>query len=53
MKVEDERKLERAERMMVRWMCGITLGDRIPSIELCKWLGIEDVVAVMRKGRLR
>src|SRR6266496_2955634 len=33
-RVEDGSKLERAERMMVRWMCGVTLMDRIASVEL-------------------
>ena len=28
MKVEDKQRLERAERMMVRHMCGVTLKDR-------------------------
>ena len=53
MKVEDERKLERAERMMDRWMCRVKLGDRISSIELCRRLSIEEMVAVMRRGRRR
>ena len=52
-KVEDEKKLVRSERMMVRWMCVVKLGDRIASIELCIRLGIEVVIVVMRRGRLR
>ena len=28
MKVDDLRSLERTERMMVRWMCGVSLKDR-------------------------
>ena len=39
--------------MMVRWKCGVRMGDRIASIELCRLLGIEEVVAVMRRGRLQ
>jgi len=31
MKEEDKRRLERAERMMVRWMCGVSLKDRVES----------------------
>ena len=27
MKVEDMQRLERAEKMMMRWMCGVTLKD--------------------------
>ena len=34
MKVEDRQRLERAEKMMVRWMCGVTLKNRITSEEL-------------------
>ena len=51
--VDDERNMERAERMMVRWMCGVRLGDTVPSIELCRRLGIKEVVAAMRRERLR
>ena len=28
MRVEDMNRLERTERMMVRWMCGVTLKDK-------------------------
>ena len=34
MKVEDVQRLERTERMMVRWMCGARLKNRISSEEL-------------------
>ena len=53
MKTEDMRRLERAERMMVRWMCGVSLRDRKSSIELNERLGIEGVAEVVRRGRLR
>src|SRR5260221_11254854 len=53
MKVEDMRRLERAERMMVRWMCGVTLKDRKRNEELLGRLGIECVFDVVRRGRLR
>lgn len=53
MKIEDMHRLERAERMMVRWMCGVTLGDRIASDELNERLGVERVMDVVRRGRLR
>ena len=33
MKVEDVQRLERTERMMVRWMCGVRLKKRISSEE--------------------
>ena len=34
MKVEDMQSLERTERMMVAWMCGVCLKNRISSEEL-------------------
>ena len=52
MRVEEIRRLERAERMMIRWMCGVTLKDRCKSEELRKRLDIEDVADVVRKSRL-
>ena len=53
MKVEDRQRLERAERMMVRQMCGVTLKDRKSSEELRHRIGIENVADVIRRGRLR
>ena len=53
MRVEEIRRLERAERMMIRWMCGVTLKDRCKSEELRRRLGIEAVADVVRKSRLR
>jgi len=43
------RVLERAERMMIRCMCGVTLKDRCKSEELRKRLDIEDVADVVRR----
>ena len=53
MKEEDTLRLERAERAMVRWMCGVTLKNRIPSERLRSRLGIKGVTDVVRRGRLR
>ena len=53
MRVEELRRLERAEKMMKRWMCGVTLKDRCKSEELRKRLDIEEVADVVRKSRLR
>jgi hypothetical protein len=53
MKVEDMQRLQRAERMMVRWMCGVTLRDMLSSKELNERLGIVGVEDVVRRGRLR
>ena len=60
-RVEEEPRMERKENVMLRWMCGVTLRDKvptvvrdkIPSVELRRRLGIEGVVEVMRQGRLR
>ena len=43
MKADDLRSLERTERMMVRWMCGVSLKDRKRSEDLCILLGINCV----------
>ncbi len=39
-------------QMMVRWMCGVSLMNRILSKELNRWLGVEGVTHVVRHGRL-
>ena len=54
MKADDLRSLERTERMMVRWMCGVSLKDRRRSEDLCNLLGINwMLLIVVRRGRLR
>ena len=53
MKAEDMQRLERTERMMVRWMCGASLKSRISSNDLNKRLNVEAVTDVVRQGRLR
>ena len=45
--------IERTERMMIRWMCGVKLRDRNTNAELLSRLGIESVSGVVRRGRLR
>ena len=52
-KAEEEQRMERNENVMLRWMCGVTLKDKIPTVELRRRLGVESVVEVMRRGRLR
>ena len=42
-KVEDRQRLETAERMMARHMCGVTLKDRKSCEELRQRLGIDSV----------
>ena len=39
--------------MMVRWMCGVTLKNRITSEELRNRLSIEAVTEIVRRDRLR
>src|SRR6478609_3992089 len=51
-KVEDKQQLERAENAMVRWMCGVTIKDRISTVKLREHLGICSATNFVRKGRL-
>jgi hypothetical protein len=53
MKVDDMHRLERTERMMVRWMCGVSLKNRVSNEELNSRLAVEQVADVVRQGRLR
>jgi len=53
MRIEDMQRLQRAERMMVRWICGVTLKDRIASEELLAHVGVESVSLLVRRGTLR
>src|SRR6266536_1419956 len=46
-------RLERTERMMVRWMCGVSLKNRTSSDDLNRCLGVERVTDVVRRGRLK
>ena len=52
LKVEDMQRLQRTERMMVRWMCGVSLKQRIASEELNRRLCIESVAVIVRRGRM-
>ena len=52
-RVEEEQRMERNENVILRWLCGVTLRDKVPKAELRRRLGIEGVVEVMRRGRLR
>ena len=47
-------RVRRVEMRMVRWMCGVTLMDKIPSEELKSRMGLEiDIAEAMRQSRLR
>jgi len=38
---------------MVGWMWDIKVKDRVPSKELRKRLGIDDIISVLQQNRLR
>jgi len=50
---ENEMALQRAEMIMVRWMCGIKLKDRVSDKELRGRLEIVDMILVVQQNRLR
>ena len=52
-KASETQQLVRTERMMVRWMCGVSLRDRKASQELLDRLGIVGVEECVRRCRLR
>ena len=52
-KKEHERKLEVTEMRMLRWMCGRTLLDRIPTGVFRKELRVAPISDNIREGRLR
>jgi len=45
-------ELQRAVMRMIRWMRGVKLKDRLPSKELRKRLGIDDIALVLQQNRL-
>ena len=51
MRVEDMRRLEKAEMMMIRWMCGVTLRNGKTSEEIRNRLGLVSVSDIVRQGR--
>jgi hypothetical protein len=54
MRKEEECVLQRAERAMVRMMCGVKLRDRKSSSELMSMVRLsEDIVTLVRKSKLR
>jgi hypothetical protein len=54
MRREEENVLQRAERAMVRTMCGVKLRDRKSSKELMSMVELnEDIVTLVRRSRLR
>ena len=53
MKKANLHSLEMTDRMMVRWMCGVLLGDRKRSVDMYSLLGVQSAAEVVRQGRLR
>ena len=53
MKTENRQNLGRAEHMMVRCMCGVSLKDRKRSEVLYSRLGVQSMAKVVRRVRLR
>ena len=53
LKAENMHSLERAEGMMVRWMCGLSLKDIKQGETLYSLLGVQSMAKVVRHGRLR
>ena len=53
MNKEDTDRLERADRAMIRWICGVPFRDMVPSLKLSGRLGLKSIQEVMRDKRLR
>src|SRR5580692_8254646 len=51
-KADDIQRLQRAERAMVRWMCGVKLKDRRSNRELLGRLHVVEIGTVVSRGRL-
>jgi len=52
-KEDDTQRIERTDRAMIRWICGVSLKDERSSEELLKLLNIECIRQTMRNDRLR
>jgi len=50
---ENEVALQQTEMIMVRWMCGVKLQDRVPSKGLRERLELDDIISVLQQNRLR
>ena len=49
---ENEMALQRAEMRVVRWMCNVTVKDRVPSKELRERLGMDDIILILQQNSL-
>ena len=43
--------MQRADRAMIRWICGMRLRDEIPTVDLLATLGLEEITSAMRTRR--
>ena len=50
---DDNQKLQRNDRAMIRWMCNVRLEDRVNSNSLLSRLGIVNIQSALRFNRLR
>ena len=48
----EEHLLQNCDRRMLRMVCGVSLSDRIPSMEIIGRCRLEDILLVVRKRRL-
>ena len=46
-------KFERTDMHMIRWMCGVSMKDRLTIVELRRVVGVEPITSVIRSSRLR
>ena len=53
LKIEDLRRLERAEMRMLRWIAGVKLADHISIDEVMRVMDVQPVGEVIRRSRLR
>ena len=53
LRVEDTTRISRADKIMIRWMCNVSLKDGRSSDKLRDRLGVPDITEVQRRNRLR
>ena len=49
----DLQRLERVDKAMIRWICGVKLKDKTPTADLLAKLGLEEITSALRTRRLR
>ena len=50
---ENEVAFQQEEMIMVRWICGIKIQDRVPRKGLRERLGLDDIILALQQNRLR